>query len=62
MEDIDTTGEDHVYDEACHVCMARPLAPAQAATPGEAGRIIDRLLAPAPDAADLFPQDDTEQP
>jgi hypothetical protein len=24
-EDIDTRGEDHVYDEACHVCMARPI-------------------------------------
>jgi hypothetical protein len=45
VEDIDTTGEDHVYDAACHVCMARPLAPARAAPPGEAGRIIDRILA-----------------
>lgn len=25
VEDVDTTGEDHVYDEACHICMARPL-------------------------------------
>jgi hypothetical protein len=24
-EDLDTTGEDHVYDECCHICMARPL-------------------------------------
>jgi len=24
-EDIDTTGEDHIYDECCHICMARPL-------------------------------------
>jgi hypothetical protein len=24
-EDIDTTGEDHVYDEASHICMARPI-------------------------------------
>ena len=24
MEDVDTRMEDHVYDEACHVCMARP--------------------------------------
>jgi hypothetical protein len=24
VEDVDTTGEDHVYDEACHICMARP--------------------------------------
>ncbi len=26
IEDIDTTMEDHIYDEACHICMARPLA------------------------------------
>jgi len=25
-EDIDTTGEDHCYDEACHICMSRPLS------------------------------------
>ena len=25
MEDIDTRGEDHIYDEACHVCMTRPI-------------------------------------
>jgi len=25
IEDVDTKGEDHVYDEACHICMARPL-------------------------------------
>jgi hypothetical protein len=24
-EDIDTDQEDHIYDEACHVCMARPI-------------------------------------
>ena len=26
IEDIDTDGEDHIYDEVCHICMARPLA------------------------------------
>lgn len=25
VEDIDTEQEDHVYDEACHIAMARPL-------------------------------------
>jgi len=25
-EDVDTDQEDHVYDEACHICMARPLS------------------------------------
>lgn len=23
-EDVDTTQEDHIYDEACHICMDRP--------------------------------------
>lgn len=26
IEDIDTTGEDHIYDEAAHFAMARPIA------------------------------------
>ena len=26
MEDIDSDGEDHVYDETCNLCMARPIA------------------------------------
>lgn len=25
-EEVDTKGEDHIYDEACHFCMARPIA------------------------------------
>ena len=29
IEDVDTKGEDHVYDESCHVCMARPLSSIQ---------------------------------
>lgn len=27
IEDVDTNGEDHPYDEACHICMARPILP-----------------------------------
>jgi hypothetical protein len=27
IEDVDTETEDHVYDEACHICMARPIIP-----------------------------------
>ena len=46
VEDIDTSGEDHVYDEACHACMARPLG----LLGGEpsvrpAARLIDAILA-----------------
>lgn len=44
VEDIDTTGEDHVYDEACHVCMARPLAAGHGKTAEKAAaRIIDAV-------------------
>ena len=25
IEDVDTDGEDHIYDEACHICMGRPM-------------------------------------
>lgn len=27
IEDIDDGGEDHPYDSACHICMARPIGP-----------------------------------
>jgi hypothetical protein len=55
VEDIDTSGEDHVYDEACHVCMARPLA-LEAARPGtESGRIIERLVNPSDEEPEAMP-------
>lgn len=25
IEDVDTDGEDHIYDESCHIAMARPV-------------------------------------
>lgn len=31
VEDIDTDQEDHIYDEACQICMARPISPKTAA-------------------------------
>ena len=37
-EDIDTQQEDHIYDEACHICMARPLS----LVPSEAARAEDK--------------------
>jgi hypothetical protein len=53
VEDIDTTGEDHIYDEACHACMARPLAPGRGKTAERpAARLIDAVLAPAPTEED----------
>ena len=27
VEDVDTTGEDHIYDELRYVCMAYPIRP-----------------------------------
>jgi hypothetical protein len=27
IEDVDTTLEDHIYDEVCHIFMARPIRP-----------------------------------
>ena len=38
VEDVDTDNEDHIYDEACHIFMARPMAlkePATIKTMGE---------------------------
>ncbi|MFZ3046294.1 MAG: hypothetical protein WA151_10295, partial [Desulfatirhabdiaceae bacterium] len=40
-EDIDTDMEDHVYDEACHICMARPIT--QLAPPKPKPTWRDRL-------------------
>lgn len=33
VEDVDTDGEDHIYDELRYVCMANPIAPAVAKPP-----------------------------
>lgn len=27
VEDVDTAGEDHIYDELRYVCMKNPIAP-----------------------------------
>ena len=27
VEDVDTEGEDHIYDETRYICMARPIKP-----------------------------------
>ncbi len=45
VEDIDTSGEDHVYDEACHALMARPLFPeAERPESNLAERLIDAVV------------------
>ena len=36
VEDIDTDGEDHIYDELRYVCMRNPIAPPQRKTPAKA--------------------------
>jgi len=50
-EDIDTEQEDHVYDESCHICMARPIP--ITLRPGEklpADRHIDMITRPHAEA------------
>jgi len=44
VEDVDTDGEDHVYDETCHMCLARPV-PMQRKVPRKSDydKRIDRL-------------------
>jgi hypothetical protein len=60
VEDIDTSGEDHIYDEACHVCMARPLTPEAAPPATHAGRIIEGIVSPA-DEEPFPPNADMEE-
>ena len=46
-EDIDTTQEDHIYDEASHAFMARPIAMLIQTKPKtEAEKILDELIEP----------------
>ncbi len=44
IEDVDTAGEDHVYDEACHVMMARPISAPSGA--GRGGVVRERMERP----------------
>lgn len=37
VEDINTDGEDHIYDELRYVCMKNPIAPRPRKTPPQAG-------------------------
>ncbi len=49
-EDIDTDQEDHVYDEACHFCMARPVKLREIRPePPESDRHIDAVVRPRGD-------------
>lgn len=64
IEDIDTNGEDHLYDEACHICMARPLLPElpkKTYTEGE--RVMAHVHGKIGHPDDLLPNpDDLSQP
>lgn len=53
IEDIDTTGEDHVYDEACLICMARPLGLKEDPNAGRnmIDKRLDELIQPPMDPA-----------
>lgn len=63
VEDVDTDTEDHIYDEACHICMARPIA---MRLPKPEGSKFDKRIedlyrkppVPGADTWDYGPQDD----
>jgi hypothetical protein len=44
IEDIDTSGEDHIYDEACHICMARPLSVVPKYKSMTVGQLVDDYI------------------
>lgn len=46
VEDVDTKGEDHIFDELRYVCMANPIAPRPRQTPPLGA--FDPLESPAP--------------
>ncbi len=48
VEDVDTQGEDHIYDELRYVCMANPVAPRRSAGAGQ--RLWSPLEPDAPEA------------
>jgi hypothetical protein len=50
-EEIDTNAEDHVFDDACEICMARPIALQTAAPPKlQSDRRIDATEMPLHDS------------
>ncbi len=53
-EDIDSSMEDHIYDESCHICMARPISmEAKKPRVPETDVRIDRLTKPIQNTAEL---------
>jgi len=57
-EDIDTSGEDHIYDETCNLCMARPLMPELPVTQiTEDDKRIEELSKPMSNQYDRFEHD-----
>ncbi len=58
IEDVDRSGECHIYDEATHICMARPIAAEEPKAPltGPA-KIIDQVEQGLQDNSDGLPFD-----
>jgi len=57
-EDIDTDGEDHAYDEACNLCMARPITPEPPPViQSEVDKRLDHLEKQISDPYDRFEQE-----
>lgn len=58
IEDVDTNGEDHIYDEACHICMARPIAMTTPRTLNSVAELhIDAVEQIRKDSVETFAQD-----
>ena len=56
-EDVDSKQEDHIYDEACQVCMARPVSlEIPLPRPERPQRVVDVVEGRAP-ASDLIEED-----
>ena len=55
IEDVDTNAEDHIYDEACQICMARPVPTPQEAYRGEPNS-VQRIWARVRGGEDFTPE------
>lgn len=61
VEEIDEKGEDHAFDEACHFCMARPIALAPSVQPVTLGDLrIQYIERPDPAAYETYAQHEGE--
>ena len=56
VEDVDTSGEDHIYDELRYVCMARPVKALKRSEPYSSPLVLDDPLnLNSPDGIGAYP-------